>query len=395
MSEQFDNYGKIKNNRLILAPTIIARDGKVLVQDVSLYKSLGYKKIKYNAPLANKPGYDLIYAWEEQDDTIQQVWNYRRIEEDYSSELLCSIRNFNYAIDCILDTISDAQSKNDVFIKEYLDNNPIINIIWKCRPGEQDDSYLLDLFYECELNIQDFFDKLKIKEQIKNLGYKIYNQYIVSSNPRNGEEETFLFTYIKSSLYNLYSHNTFSDLRSETVYDMSYIYAFTLFDELLLKFARYMCSFERNWLSGQETISAKDLVGCVTIEDVHRLMIEEKISKLAWGGYTDKLDFFRGHGIKIEDQDSSLFCDDVLYISEKRNIIVHNSGIWNIEACKKLKNTSYAAKVNPGDSVKRTAENIKSECEQLRRAANKIYDILCSKFDLINRYKVEQLEAEE
>ena len=40
-------FGKIKNGKLIIAPKIVIRDGDIKIDNISLYKEKGYKKLLY------------------------------------------------------------------------------------------------------------------------------------------------------------------------------------------------------------------------------------------------------------------------------------------------------------------------------------------------------------
>lgn len=391
---QKDNiYGKLKGSRLIQAPTLFLRDGDIGVQDFELYKSLGYKKVIYQSPPNNQPGYELRSSWDEKDDHIQQTWNFYKIEEDYSSELLCAIRDFNYSIDFIINNIHNLKQENDNEYKKLLKANKILEIIWEKRCMLQAGDTLLDLLHRCKLNLQAFFDSLSITKEIENLGYIICPQYIVQRSEQD-EKHILPFTYIKSNLSKIYSLYNFSSLRSKLAYDMAYIYAFTIFDDLLLKFARYICKLERNWLAGNTSLTYKDIVECTSLDEVQQLIIERRIAELSWGSYLDKLSFFNSHGINTDSLDPLLFNETIAFISEKRNVIVHNSGIWNLGAYYKLKTNKHLSLVSVNCPVERTVESIELECgNQLRNAANGLYDLLCLKFSLINRYKAELLES--
>lgn len=388
---KMDIYGKVKNGRLIKAPKLYVRDGDINRQDDELYNSLGYKKVIFRDAPANRAGYNLHYIWEEKSNCIEQVWNFSCIEEDYSSELLCSIRDFNFAIDCIINTIHEVQQKNLNKYQRILREDKVLKIIWEKRHNLDEGETLLTLFHKCDLNILSFFETLSITSDIQNLGYEIYPQFMVRVDDK---AHVWPFTYIKSTLSNIYSLYSFSNLESRSTYDMAYIYAYTIFDELLLKFARYICKLERNWLASNTTLTFKDVIGCKSLEEIHEMLINQKIDELSWKSYLDKISFFNSHGVNVNEVDASLFKDTMLFIAEKRNVIVHNGGVWNTTVYNKLKVIRHCGNIRPNTQVERSVESIESECgESLRKAANTLYDLLCSKFNLINRYNVD-LEKE-
>lgn len=282
MTKKYCIYGKVKNRRLIKAPTLYIRDGDVNRQDDELYNSLGYKKVIFHDAPANKAGYNLYYIWKEKSDCIEQIWDFSRMEEDYSSELLCSIRDFNRAVDFIIDTIHDVQRKNLNEYQRILHEHRVLKIIWEKRYILEGGETLLTLLHKCNLNILSFFEALSITSDIQNLGYEIYPQFMVKSDDK---AHVLPFTYIKAGLSKIYSLHNFSNLESRSAYDMAYIYAFTMFDELLLKFARYICKLERNWLASNTTLTFKDVIGCKSLEEIHEMLINQKIDELSWGSY--------------------------------------------------------------------------------------------------------------
>lgn len=380
-------YGKMKNDRLIIAPKIYTRDGEVGYQDRSLYESLGYKKVVYSHAPDNRDGYELYSYWQEENDYIEQKWSYHRIEEDYSAELLCSIRDFNYSLDYIVDNLHDLKDKKIGEYQRKLEESELLAIVWRQRDLLEESDTLLHLLHRCNLDLKIFFEELSITSDIEKMGYTIYSDY-VAYNDGEGKKQWYPFTYIKCGLSHIYALYTFSTLECKTAYDMAYIYAFTLFDDLLLKFARYICTLEKNWLASNTTLTFKDVVNCSSLEDIYQMLIEQKVSELSWGSYLDKLEFFNKHGIRTDNIDPVLFKDTIFFISQKRNAIVHNGGMWNESICNLLKSNKHIDSVEPNQPVERTIESIEEECgENLRRAANGLYDLLCTKFNLIHRYK--------
>lgn len=388
-------YGKLKNKRLIKAPSFYMRDGNVGFNDCSLYESLGYKEVIYHDPPKNQNGYELCCSWNEEKNSIEQNWFFRNMEEDYSSELLCSIRDFNWSLDFIIDSIHKLRQEHLDEFHKMLKENYILKLIWEKRCLLKNEDTLLDLMHRCDLDLQVFFEKLSITVDLEKMGFTIYPLYLELKEAEQ-EPRVFPFTYIKSGLDRLYSLYNFSTLKSKSAYDMAYIYAFTLFDDLLLKFARYICTLDRRWLASNTTLSFKDIVDCSSLEEVHQLLIEQKITELSWGSYLDKLAFFKKHGVDTGSVDSILFDDTVAFISEKRNAIVHNGGRWNTSIRDKLRSSKQVEAIVPDEPVDRSVESIEKECgDNLRRAANNLYDLLCSKFNLIHRYKVEVVETDE
>ena len=135
------------------------------------------------------------------------------------------------------------------------------------------------------------------------------------------------------------------------------------------------------------SISANEILSCETTNEIHRLLVNKKVDELSWKGYVDKIEFFKKHGISINKEVECLFREDLLYISLKRNVIVHNGGIWNKETIMHLQDTRYSNTLFEGDEVDRSIESYKNEFVLFsKRAIGYLYDEICKKFNMLNHY---------
>ncbi len=171
-----------------------------------------------------------------------------------------------------------------------------------------------------------------------------------------------------------------------TMYNMTFIYLFTLFDELLLKIIRIICMHEKKWLISNGNLSAEEILKCDTTDELHVMLVEKKVNELAWGSYSDKLNFLQSRGLKIDKEHTKLFNDILLYLSIKRNVLVHNEGIWNQAAKDLLKRTDYDQNITVGASVERTYESFVEASEYIETAITYLYNQLCDKFKFLYKY---------
>ena len=167
------------------------------------------------------------------------------------------------------------------------------------------------------------------------------------------------------------------------MYNMSFIYLFTLFDELLLKIIRILCMHEKNWLISNEPFSAEEILKCETTDELHIMLVEKKVHELSWGSYSNKLSFLKDRGVKIDQKHTKLYNDIILYLSLKRNVLVHNEGIWNKSDKDLLKGTSYYQNITVGQSVERTYESFKEASDYIESAITYLYNQLCDKFKFL------------
>ena len=404
-----ERYGKIKNGKLILAPLLINRDDSIIVQNNALYIEKGYKKLLYTTPPENREGYNLVNDWEEQQDLIVQKWDYKEIGDDYSGELLVAVRKFNWSVSDLKREIKANYDSNEKCKEDLLKRNRLIKLIYEHKKEEITTGQLLEHLSVFDLDLGRFFDWLQMKETLEKMNYIIIEGclFYISDELKDFEAKAFMETeltklsdkqrkifnknmimpqYFKRNLSMLHSYETHSTNSNRIMYNMSFIYLFTLFDEVLLKIIRIICMHEKKWLISNGNLSAEEILKCDTTDELHMLLVEKKVNELAWGSYSDKLTFLQDRGIKIDTEHIKLFNDIILYLSIRRNVLVHNEGIWNQAAKNLLKGTDYYQKVAVDKSIERTYESFEEACDYIESAITYLYNQLCDKFRFLHKY---------
>lgn len=404
-----ERYGKIKNGKLILAPQLINRDGSIIVDDNTLYIENGYKKLLYTIPPENREGYNLVSDWEEQQDSIVQKWDYKEIGDDYSGELLVAVRKFTWSIQDLKREIKANYDSNEKCKEDLLKRNRLISLIYEHKKEKITTRQLLEQLSAFNLDLERFFDWLQMKETLEKMNFIIAEGclFYISDELEDFEAKTFMNTeltdlsdeqlkilknnmimpmYFKSNLSSLHSYETHSTNNNMTMYNMTFIYLFTLFDELLLKIIRILCMHEKKWLISNGNLSAEEILKCDTTDELHIMLVEKKVNELAWGSYSDKLAFLQDRGIKIDKEHIKLFNDIILYLSIKRNVLVHNEGVWNQATKDLLKGTDYYQNIAVGESVERTYESFEEASDYIESAITYIYNQLCDKFKFLYKY---------
>lgn len=402
-------FGKIKNGKLIIAPKIVIRDGDIKIDNISLYKEKGYKKLLYKKPLKNKVGFDLVTSWEEQDDFIVQKWEYKEISSDYSSDLLVAIRNFDYDVNHLKKELWRNYKRNKEYINKILAKEHFIKEIYTYKDDDITTKQLLDKLSEYKLDLIKFFNWLKMKEFFEKKNITIEDAFLIDKTKVNDgmsiedilnkdvektsdDEKKFMgeciipVMYFKSRLSYLYLLEKNETSSNKIEYNMAFIYLFTLFDEVLLKIIRIVCMHEKRWLFGTENICSEEIMKCGTVEEIQKMIINKKVNQLAWGSYEDKIKFLKERGVKIEEKHISLFDENILFLSLKRNVLVHNGGVWNKNAIDMLKGTRYYNSISIGDDIDRTYESFKNASEYITLAIKYLYNQLCEKFNFLDKY---------
>lgn len=391
-------YGKIVNGKLFIASDIIVRHGKLIFDIQSLAQNEGYKEVKYVNPPKNKLGYELRCSWKETPEAIVQEWNHHPIQNDYSGELLVSIRNFDTNILIIQKKLKDNYNSNDEKIKDLLENTPLIKLLFKTTKKERNAEYFFYLLHECHLNLKAFFEKINLKDYFESKGCYFTDYYMcIGTEGIKDDElqditiEKFLHNkvlpqYFKSNLYNLMNLENRTTSDNVVEYRMSFIYLFTLFDDVLLKIIRLICLYNRNWLISNSNITAKEIFEYNSIDDLHKLLADKKVNELSWGSYSDKLDFLTSKGIKIKDEYENLFKQEILFYSVKRNIIVHNDGIWNDGAKQLLKDTQYFESIITGQKIEQSLESFEKAYIAIQKSVKYLYYEIHKKFKFLDSY---------
>ena len=398
------NYGKIKNGKLILASNAVVRTGELLINDEMLYTKCGYKKIEYTSPPINKNNYDLMSTWEETDNAIVQVWKYKPIPDDYSGEMLVAIRHFIFNNKELKKEVEQNYSANANLIREILDKEQLLDLIYQYKDKEINAFQLLFLLHKHQ-DLTKFFEEINILSQLEMNNYIVtpnaiihltedINNMEIQKDGNNFSDEIreklkdnyFNFCYLKPLLCRLSDlelHKTQSNI---LMYSMAYIYLFTLFDEILLKMIRLVCLHEKNWLISDSELSASEIIKCKTIDELHLRLVEKKVTLLSWGSYLDKLDFLKNRGIFISNDNKELFDEVILFLSIKRNILVHNNGIWSQESKEQLKKTKYYNDIEVNKKVDYSLLSFEEASNSIVAAVKYLYKQICDKFDFLFIY---------
>lgn len=85
--------------------------------------------------------------------------------------------------------------------------------------------------------------------------------------------------YLESKLSGLLAFESYQTQFNIVMYNMAFIYLFTIYDELLLKIIRIICMHENNWLISNSDLSAVEILKCDTIDKIHELLVEKRLMK--------------------------------------------------------------------------------------------------------------------
>ena len=172
-------YGKIKNGRLIISDKIILKNGNISIvldedEELTLKKgdlnditvkgcnleSYGYKKIVYTNPLENKEGFEPRCYWEDCENEIIQRWEYIKLSDDNSGDLLVIYRNFRDSLKCINDLLKSLYDENLDKYNAFLKTDNLLNKVWK----HVDETFEGTTAYKIVLkqkSIKSFFQNVK------------------------------------------------------------------------------------------------------------------------------------------------------------------------------------------------------------------------------------------
>jgi len=389
---------------------IINRNGSILYDEQELYIENGYKRIVYTTPPENLEEYNLVSRWVEKENSIIQKWEHVRIEDDYSGQLLVAVRKFDESIQQLKIEMKENYNSNEGQLRKFIDESALIKLIYQRKNSNISTSKLLEQLSMFDLNLGSFFEWLQMKEFFDEMNFIMVegSLFHVSDDLKEEDLKKLLKTdtkdfsekqrmllesnmitpqYVKSRLSHIYNLEQNSTQSNIIMYNMAFIYLFTLFDELLLKMIRIICMHDKNWLISKGNLTAEEIIKCDTTDDLHMLLVEKKVNELAWGSYLDKLCFLQDRGIRINKDNEKLFNEKILYLSTKRNILVHNEGIWNSSARDILNDTDFYQIIKIGESVVRTYESFEEACSYCKSAISYLYDNICNKFQFLYKFE--------
>lgn len=418
MKSQNKRYGKIKNGNLILAARIVRRDNEIYIDDEELYTDNGYKPVEYKAAPENRDGFNLISEWKDEGKRIVQDWAYQPINEDYSFKLVQAIGSFCEKNVELRNGVEKNYENNTQEIQNIIHNNALLELIYNSNEEKLVPEVLIELLHKCELDLPKFLDELRLTDKMEKYGYTVYGNYLLKKTEELVENDVIKWLgekydmteppeefvknpkvkmfrdaivypqEIKYPLHKIWELEDCATLSNQTTYYMSFIYMFTLFDEVLLKTIRLICMHEKKWLISSASILASDVLDCKTTDELHMKLVDKKIEELAWGSYLDKLNFLESKGIIIDGEHTKLFREKILYLSQKRNAMVHNEGLWNASIKRNLKDTEYFDKVIVGGKVDTSLEGYKEASVSVQQAVDYLYKRICDKFNLLFRIDV-------
>ena len=392
-------YGKIKNGRLIISDKIILKNGNISIvldedEELTLKKgdlnditvkgcnleSYGYKKIVYTNPLENKEGFEPRCYWEDCENEIIQRWEYIKLSDDNSGDLLVIYRNFRDSLKCINDLLKSLYDENLDKYNAFLKTDNLLNKVWK----HVDETFEGTTAYKIVLkqkSIKSFFQEIGLIDYLNENGYVFKTDDLLM----RGSKEIYTYRSFKRYFYELYSLKNLSNLKGHVYYNMSYIYMHTLFDQYILNIIKIITKIEERNLISKQNVTYEEILYCKSMEEVKDMIINKNIEEKGRWSYEEKINYLKDKGINFTIYKENYF-DDMIYFCEKRNAIIHNNGEFNTSSLKKLKNTKYKNIIEAGQKIIINIEEFKKESEIVIKIANDLYELICEKYKLLNRY---------
>ena len=208
-------YGKIKNGRLIISDKIILKNGNISIvldedEELTLKKgdlnditvkgcnleSYGYKKIVYTNPLENKEGFEPRCYWEDCENEIIQRWEYIKLSDDNSGDLLVIYRNFRDSLKCINDLLKSLYDENLDKYNAFLKTDNLLNKVWK----HVDETFEGTTAYKIVLkqkSIKSFFQEIGLIDYLNENGYVFKTDDLLM----RGSKEIYTYRSFKRYFY--------------------------------------------------------------------------------------------------------------------------------------------------------------------------------------------------
>lgn len=420
-------YGKIINGQLMKAPSQIIDDGCAYcgVPD-AVYRKYGYKPVEYTAQPENIPcGCRPIYIWEDNPDTINQIWKFELLSDDYTEQLRKSKGRFNITLHRIKEGIkSYCKQQNDKMLAA-IKQDSIIEKAYTKLVNSEDQSNIADIIQKYKKQVpRNFFEEVGISDYLRSNGYIINtsNEVLFFHDEKNiftmKHPELLDFidgkVYVKNSNRELYPVPSFAAIRfsdsqypmiidpvmilfslqqiaelyesfhaSNLYFTMAFTYLHTIMDDFITSLIRfYICSYPKG-ADLSKNISSADILSVISMTDLENLknnIIEEKVASFGHNSYQDKVEFLNKRGISFTI-DQTMWRDDMIWFCERRNAIVHNASIVNQTIIKKLAGTLYHEKISLGEDISPDYDTLMTAITLVETVCNDIYNVTKSKFN--------------
>lgn len=419
-------YGKLVNGTLRKAPHRLTYDGcNSDSHSADVYLKFGYKQIISATPPSECPrGKELVSEWLETETQIIQQWIYRNLPDDFDEIYRREKGRFNLSMLALKNSVQEYVQRKDEEI-ERLFSDPILVAARKCILNKYPDLTIKGAMAHYDRAIPiNFFHEINMYPSLIEMGYTINGNkpvFVTKDGKFIQLTDSDLYdlvdgvAYLKSTREKLYLLSEFNavmyrkddepviinplflafKLKSiAEIYDsaygnsmqhnMTYCYLHTIMDEFLTSTLRYYMQTHPEGSGLDRNISARDIVGIKSIEELYALQqecLDQRINGLGHESYKEKMEFLKKRGIECVCDKETWF-DDVIWFCEKRNALVHNSGIINQTNISKLKDTCYYTKITVGESVLPTYEELQNAIKLIEKVCNNLYEAMKSKFSL-------------
>ncbi len=270
------------------------------------------------------------------------------------------------------------KNDNKNMLNNFLQSNKFIKPIYEASA---------EIFGYGNVYKQFTSDKYTIKKLFEEIGLHVYFEadgakYVEDGDFYQSKSGTVLIQYcnIKNGFFNIDSYINFTTTRNLTYLKMSYIYLYTLFDEYLLKAIETISIIDpRTMIKYISNISSKDIIESNNKNEIITKMIDQLNYKMGWNSMQEKIEFLKNCGMDFDNT----MTDDLIFIGEKRNIIVHNQGNINFDFIKKISKTRYNNTYKIDDVINVDINMIKSDSSIMKTHVQSIYKSICEKYSLL------------
>lgn len=419
-------YGKIINGVLMKAPSQMIDNGTFYGGvPHEVYYKYGYKPIIFTAQPENIPhGRYPVFNWEEKADSIEQVWSFERMSDDYAEQLRKSKGRFNIALTNIKSGIRDYCQQKSNEMDEVICQDEVIKKAYENLMKGDHYSDISEAMSKYQKSIPcDFFTEVGISDYLRNAGFNINTSgellFFESQNVYYSASDMSIFNledgrvYKKDTGKRVYPVDAFAAVkfaeaeepviiepmilyfqlrRISELFDsfhgpnlyftMAFTYLHTIMDDFITNLIRFYISSYPKGAEISKNVSATDVLTVCSTEELLNLknnIIEEKVASVGHESYKDKIDFLTKRGLKFTI-DNTEWNDDMIWFCEQRNAIVHNASIINSTVKRKLAGTIYQESVQIGDDVSPDYAVLMKAIDLVEKVCDDIYKVAKSKY---------------
>lgn len=319
-------HGKLINGKLVCSNDWYIQGENFISDDEEQLLQYGYKPIVFSKPDLKDNCLGYVAKFEEMEGQIIQKWDEIEpsfdLSQDYYAVSKDTASKFEFLINDITRVKKEDVSGFNKIIKQYPWMSKLYSGWKKLDSGKR----------VVDSDIPKFLDKFGVLDDVLKLGFHIDGSCLIDNDVqedyrnlpvREIKGKIISLPFVKSHLHMLECFENNKTFSTAIEFKMIYQYGVLIFDEFLIDSIKIILKSNKKRMISDENITIKDIIECDDYESVIDKIIYNLLEDKEFESLSDKITYLEKFGVTIKyPKDTDI--NDVSFINEKRNCIVHN-----------------------------------------------------------------------